>query len=343
MKKYLISLLIICSALMNTGYADTLTAPQNKQKLIENAQEGIAEAQFNLAILYQSEKKFAEAAKWYRLSAEQGFTKAQINLALLYQQGKGVTKDSKQMLYWMQKSADAGDPLGQMNMAEYTLEGIDKNLIKNKQQAQKWLEKAAAQHFQPAELMLAYWYEKGVAITEDPQKSQQIYLSLAKKNNPQALYLLGYQAATGMYDNVNYQQAYQYFSRSAQLAFSPAQNSLGMLYLHGQGVKKDVPSAIKWLTLASEQGEISAQFNLALIYARGDGVPADQAKACRWFIKAAQHGNPDAQYASGACYQYGMGVTQDDQKALYWYKLAASQRHDRAEKKVLILENNIKK
>lgn len=108
-------------------------------------------------------------------------------------------------------------------------------------------------------------------------------------------------------------------------------------------MKKEVKSAIKWLTLASEQGEISAQFNLALIYARGDGVPADQAKACHWFIRAAQHGNNDAQYATGACYQYGMGVKQDDRKALYWYKLAASQGNERAEKKVLILENNLKK
>ncbi|SUC46466.1 Polar organelle development protein [Providencia stuartii] len=72
-------------------------------------------------------------------------------------------------------------------------------------------------------------------------------------------------------------------------------------------------------------------------------MPADQAKACHWFIRAAQHGNNDAQYATGACYQYGMGVKQDDRKALYWYKLAASQGNERAEKKVLILENNLKK
>lgn len=343
MKKILLSLLLIFSAITHNGYAEPSSPIQDKQILLKQAQDGQMEAQFNLAMLYQSENKLSEAAKWYQLSAEQGFTKAQINLALMYQQGKGVSKNNQQMLYWMKKAADAGDPLGQLNMAEYTLAGIDKLLPKNKQQAEEWLVKAAAQRFQPAELVLAYWYEKGIAATEDAQKSQQIYLALAKQNQPQALYLLGYQAATGMYDKVNYAQAYQYFSRSAQLGFSPAQNSLGMLYLHGQGITKDVPSAIKWLTLASEQGEISAQFNLALIYARGDGVKADQAKACHWFIRAAQHGSTDAQYASGACYQYGMGVTQDDRKALYWYKLAAAQGNERAEKKVLILENNLKK
>lgn len=106
------------------SYAGTSTPAKDKQKLIEHAQKGTSEAQFNLAILYQSENQFEDAAKWYRLAAQQGFTKAQINLALLYQQGKGVTKDSQQMLFWMKKSADAGDPLGQINMAEYTLKGL---------------------------------------------------------------------------------------------------------------------------------------------------------------------------------------------------------------------------
>lgn len=234
-KKFLLSLFVICSAFTLNSYAAPLSPPQDKQLLLKSAQDGQAEAQFNLAMLLQSEKQLTEAAKWYRLSAQQGFTKAQINLALLYQQGNGVDKSPEQMLFWMKKAAEAGDPLGQLNMAEYTLSGVDKLLPKNKQQAEAWLVKAAAQHFQPAELMLAYWYEKGIAVTEAPQKAQQIYQSLAKQNNPQALYLLGYQAATGMYDKADYQQAYQYFSRSAQLGFSPAQNSLGMLYLHGQG------------------------------------------------------------------------------------------------------------
>ncbi|SUC46468.1 Uncharacterised protein [Providencia stuartii] len=47
----------------------------------------------------------------------------------------------------MKKAAEAGDPLGQLNMAEYTLSGVDKLLPKNKQQAEAWLVKAAAQHF----------------------------------------------------------------------------------------------------------------------------------------------------------------------------------------------------
>lgn len=37
-----------------------------------------------------------------------------------------------------------------------------------------------------------------------------------------------------------------------------------------------------------------------------------------------------------------MGVEADDKKALRWYQLAAAKGHERAEKKVLILENKHK-
>ncbi|NHX33950.1 sel1 repeat family protein, partial [Escherichia coli] len=90
-------------------------------------------------------------------------------------------------------AAENGDPIGQMNMAEYTLYGLDNLLEKNPEKAEQWLEKAAEQHFQPAMLPLAYWYEEGKAVTKDQQKAQKIYLALAEKNHPQALYLLGYQ------------------------------------------------------------------------------------------------------------------------------------------------------
>lgn len=341
-KKNFLPLFLISCLFIPSAFAEKVSTPLDEKSLIELATQGQAEAQFNLAMFYQSHGLLDDALKWYLLSANQGFSKAQINLALIYQEGSGVPKDEKLMLHWMQLAAENDDPIGQMNMAEYTLYGIDNLLEKNPESAEKWLKKAAEQHFQPAMLTLAYWYEEGKAVTKDPQKAQKIYLALAEQNHPQALYLLGYQAATGMYDKVDYALAFDYFTRAAELGFSPAQNSLGMLYLTGQGTKKNTQSAIKWLTLAAKQGEVSAQFNLALIYARGDGIKADQEKACHWFIKAAQQNSADAQYASGACYQYGMGVEQDDIKALRWYKLAAAKGNERAEKKVLILENNLK-
>ena len=109
------------------------------------AEEGIAEAQYNLAVLYErgdgipkddakafelyrraaaqkfAEAKFnlgvmhhmgwgtpqnhAEAAKWYRLAAGHGIPDAKFNLGLLYHQGKGVPRDETEALRWCRLAA----------------------------------------------------------------------------------------------------------------------------------------------------------------------------------------------------------------------------------------------
>ena len=58
------------------------------------AKQGIAEAQYNLGLMYSKGEGMPnddkEAVKWYRLSAEQRITGAQSNLGLMYEKGQGV-------------------------------------------------------------------------------------------------------------------------------------------------------------------------------------------------------------------------------------------------------------
>ena len=52
------------------------------------AEEGKAEAQYNLGLMYSLGKDIPrndpEAVKWYRLAAEQGLAQAQHNLGVMY-------------------------------------------------------------------------------------------------------------------------------------------------------------------------------------------------------------------------------------------------------------------
>ncbi len=62
------------------------------------AEEGDAEAQFNLGILYDLGEGVAQskvrAATWYRRSAEQGFAAAQYNLAVMFKNGEGIPQNN---------------------------------------------------------------------------------------------------------------------------------------------------------------------------------------------------------------------------------------------------------
>ncbi|MDR2301084.1 MAG: sel1 repeat family protein [Deltaproteobacteria bacterium] len=69
------------------------------------------------------------------------------------------------------------------------------------------------------------------------------------------------------------------FERSARMGYAPAQRLLGVMYLEGAGIEKNLEQARKWLTMASDRGDTMASFRLAQLYAAALGVEKDWSKA----------------------------------------------------------------
>jgi len=75
--------------------------PQSKplrERLLESALKGDADAQFELGKNYETgriglPKDFAQARRWYQAAADQGDPYALASLAILYNFGKGVEKN----------------------------------------------------------------------------------------------------------------------------------------------------------------------------------------------------------------------------------------------------------
>ncbi len=67
----------------------------------------------NLAVLSanQSDKSpdYATAAHWFEEAAKHGLADSQFNLAVLYENGLGVTRDMKQAFMWLSLAARDGD------------------------------------------------------------------------------------------------------------------------------------------------------------------------------------------------------------------------------------------
>lgn len=68
------------------------------------AEQGNAEAQFNLGIMYDKGRGVnqddAEAVKWFRLAAEQGLAEALFVLGSMYETGHGVSQDYVRAHMW---------------------------------------------------------------------------------------------------------------------------------------------------------------------------------------------------------------------------------------------------
>ena len=64
------------------------------------------------------------------------------------------------------------------------------------------------------------------------------------------------------------------------------------------------------------------------MYHKGDGVPQDYKTALKWYTLAAEQGNADAQLVLGYMYGLGQGVKKDYVYAHMWGHIAASNGHE---------------
>ena len=78
------------------------------------ANQGNAEAQFNLGVMYDKGEGVpqddTEAVKWYRKAAEQGYAEAQYSLGLMYVKGWGVPQDHVRTHMWFNLAASRLPP-----------------------------------------------------------------------------------------------------------------------------------------------------------------------------------------------------------------------------------------
>ena len=110
------------------------------------AEEGDAEAQFQLGLLYDTGRGVrqnpAKAIRWYRAAADQGHAAAQNNLGLLYDYGRGISQDAAEAMRWYRSAADQGFAVAQYNLGFMYANG--RGLAQNYVDAYLWFNLASA-------------------------------------------------------------------------------------------------------------------------------------------------------------------------------------------------------
>jgi TPR repeat protein len=104
---------------------------------------------------------------------------------------------------------------------------------------------------------------------------------------------------------------------------------LASAYKTGEGIAPSNVEAVRWWTLAAQEGIAEAQFNLALSYAFGHGVAKDDKSAFKWYGQAADQGHANAIYNFGVMHTQGVVVPKDLVAAnlLYAYALVKGCEH----------------
>lgn len=111
---------------------------------------------------------------------------------------------------------------------------------------------------------------------------------------------------------------------AAERGNATALNNLGVHYLQGDGVEKDVNRAIELYRKAGENGSAQAQSNLANLYWYGrTGVPRNPSLSVFWARKAADQGSESVLFVLARAYETGEGASENMQTAVEWYEKAA--------------------
>ena len=184
-----------------------------------------------------------------------------------------------------------------------------------------------------------------------PQKAEDTPSSDIKKDNKEAEELYAKACAASGAKRVMLLQ------KAADAGSLEAMYDLADCYWDGEGVEKNVPLSIKWMTKAADAGYVKAQTALGATYFQGmegldqnyalsekyllmaankDNTDAqayiaylyiameDYSKAMVWARKAAQMEHPQACFALGRIYDEGLGVEVNHKEGLKWYEKAAN-------------------
>ena len=86
-------------------------------------------------------------------------------------------------------------------------------------------------------------------------------------------------------------EAFQILLPLAQQGIAEAESNIGFMYFVGQGVKRDLGEAVKWLKDAAEKGRGEATHNLGTLYLTCEpNMPRNEKKSKEWYQRAKELG-----------------------------------------------------
>lgn len=162
--------------------------------------------------------------------------------------------------YWFEKAAKANnhEAINSLGMIYFAGLGKDKDF----QKAEECFLEANKYGSKDAKLNLAELYRvKDFGRSPDFEKAESWYL-LGTQDNPSR----AYEGLSKMYlDQENYEKAFIFSEKAAELGNPEAQYNLGVFFEQGVYVKKDKKQAEYWYEKAAKQGHINAINNLNIL------------------------------------------------------------------------------
>lgn len=137
-------------------------------------------------------------------------------------------------------------------------------------------------------------YKNGEGVQKNPSKAIEILTYCANQDHTDAQYLLGRIYHTGKSGiSQDYEKAFHYYQQAADSGLTEAMNSVGLMYLRGQGIERSPQKAFRYFRQAAHLGHPHAHNNLALFYTGEPGVVGRDLRKVAYHLLLAYSGGFD--------------------------------------------------
>lgn len=243
--------------------------------------------------------------------AEQGNAEAQFNLGSLYYQGLGVAQNYKEAVQWIYKAAEQGHVSAQTTLGSLYAEGVHGVIEKDYPPALMWFLFAAAQgdmealelrnslanRMTPTEIAQAQRLAREFKPRNVYTKALEEFKAQGERGDAVAQFKAGLIYYKGQGIPRDYSEALNWFKKAALHGHPLAQYNVGYMYEKGEGTPQDYAEAANYYGQAANQGNRLAQYNLGSLYEKGQGVASDEVQALMWYNLAATQGDAQARAA----------------------------------------------
>jgi TPR repeat protein len=272
---------------------------------------GCAPASYQKGMKHYKPDDVAAAVRELKPLAEQGNAEAQFNLGSLYYQGWGVPQDYSDAIQWLRKAAEQGHVFAQVTLGSIYAEGAQGKIQKDYPQALMWFIFAAAQgdmdaiefrdsmasRMTPTQIAEAQRLAREFKPQNAYTKALQELKTLAEKGDADAQFKVALLYYGGRGVPRDYLEALTWFKKAARQGNPYAQYNAGYMYEKGEGTPQDYVEAANYYRRAAGQGNRVAQYTLGYMYEKGQGVLPDEVHALMWYNLAAIQGEAKAKAA----------------------------------------------
>lgn len=243
--------------------ASVLT-PAALAKLESEALGGFIDSQLELALAFDDgtagKKDPVIAAKWYQRAADQHVGVAHLRLGMLSEAGGNFPQSYTKAREHYERAVALGVPEANLRLGILYLEGW--GVARNPETAVALIEKAADANYRPAQNVLSEMYIGGIGVKRDSAKAVMWAERAAKTNDPESETRLGAIALGRKGLPQDIQLAREWFQLSASQEYSSGMLAMAATFLRPNRTEADAAFGMRWLELATDNGNAAAAFYL---------------------------------------------------------------------------------